>query len=225
MKFVITFVAAFALTAGVVVFARVTFGEAPEAKDTAQASGRDGSDSKKPEDDEHAQHQQPDTEKPPVEPEEEPTEKPPEEAKDFWADAVKVDLKNAKDPVNGKDITDDNRLTVVYDGFKVHLDSARSVKKFKRRPVEYLVPLELEMDADGTVKQVKPSDFIAPPIIPEACPMMGSDIDPEGEVFIFHRGYKIYFCCWSGCAGDFLAKPEYAVYGLKDQDGKLVPIE
>ena len=56
------------------------------------------------------------------------------------------------------------------------------------------------------------------------CPIMGGEIDPEGDVFILHRGFKVYFCCWSGCADEFLEDPSkhYAHYGLEEKDGKLV---
>ncbi|MEE9311501.1 MAG: hypothetical protein V3V10_03715 [Planctomycetota bacterium] len=221
MKFIIMFVAAFALTAGVVAFARVSLGEPLEAE-VAEIDIPEVRFESKP--DEHSEHEHSElveNDKPA-----EPIEKPAEpEVVDIWADDVKINLKNANDPVNGEVVTAENRLTLIFHGFKVHLNAAKSVKRFKRRPIQYLVPLELEMLFDRTVKQVNPSDFIDPPIIPETCPMMGSEIEPEAGVFMFHRGYKIYFCCWNGCADEFLAVPEYAAYGLKEQDGKLVPIE
>ena len=58
----------------------------------------------------------------------------------------------------------------------------------------------------------------------EKCAIMGGDIDPDGDVFILHRGFKVYFCCWSGCADEFMQDPSkhYAHYGLEEKDGKLV---
>ncbi|MHC4839562.1 MAG: hypothetical protein ACYTDT_01195 [Planctomycetota bacterium] len=216
MKYVLMFVTAFTLSAGIVAFARVSLGEPPRPDETAKEKPRDAK--PEPKKDAHEGHGKKESK-----PEETPEKKP--EKKDIWADDVKVDLKNVTDPVSGDEIDDKSKRHVVFHGFKIFFNDAKTIKKFKRRPVQYLVPLELEMAKDRTVKQVKATDFTDPPVIPETCPMMGGDIFADEGVYMFHRGYKIYFCCWNGCATDFLDKPDYAAYGLKEADGKLVSIK
>ena len=72
------------------------------------------------------------------------------------------------------------------------------------------------MDAAGYEKAVT-----------EFCPFMPeSEVDPHCSVYLLHRGWKFYFCCWSGCGDQFLRDPSawYDYYGLADKDGKLVRV-
>jgi YHS domain-containing protein len=227
MRYALAFLASFAIVAGITAFARVSSADETVADATPQHKEEKKDDTPKKEDKEgdkkddmggHEGHDMGDKE--------EDGEKKEDAEKSEWGGEVKTDLKNETDPVSGDEVGDSEHH-VVYHGFKVHFSEEKSIRKFKRRPIQFLATLELERTKDGEVNKVDPDDFKDPPIIPDTCPMMGGDIWVEDGVYIFHRGYKIYFCCWNGCADDFLAAPEkhYAVYGLEEKDGELVPKE
>ena len=219
MKYALAFIASFVLVAGLAAVVRVSASDAPIA-DAAPQEGKGSKEDtpKKDAEDPHKGHDMGGKEDDAKDDGDKETVKP------EWDGEVDTDLKNKNDPVSGKEVGESEH-NVVYHGFKVHFAEEKSITKFKRRPIQYLASLELEKTTDGKVKKVDPADFKDPPIIPDTCPMMGGDIFADDGVYIFHRGYKIYFCCWNGCADDFLAAPSkhYAVYGLEEKDGKLVP--
>ncbi len=237
MKYALAFIASFLLVASVTTVVRINAEDPPKTAKTKE----DKPESKPKKDDKHKGH---DMGKKTAEDDKKESkdgdkhkghdmgkmgdkdDKKEGKEKSEWDADVKVDLKNKKDPVNKKEVGESTEH-VVYHGFKVHFAEAKSIKKFKRRPIQYLVALSLEKTKDGEVKKVDPADFKDSPTIPDVCPMMGGDIFPDEDVYIFHRGYKIYFCCWNGCADKFLKDPSkhYATYGLKEKDGKLVAIE
>ncbi|MBZ0135445.1 MAG: hypothetical protein K8I27_03600 [Planctomycetes bacterium] len=211
MKYALAFITSFVLVAGLTAVVRVSASDAPVADAKPQEKkGTEKDPPKKDAEDPHKGHDMGDN----------------KEAKPEWDGEVETDLKNKMDPVTDKGVGESEEH-VVYHGFKVHFADEKSIKKFKRRPIQYLTPLELEKTTDGEVKKVDPADFKDPPVIPDTCPMMGGDIFADDGVYILHRGYKIYFCCWNGCADDFIADPSkhYAVYGLEEKDGKLIPKE
>lgn len=220
MRYALAFITSFTLLLGITTYARVQAGEPPIAEPQASGEKKEEppkKEEKKPAEDHSGQGKT-----------EQAKDDTKEEKKaDPWGGEVKVDLKNAKDPVSGAEIAEDGKIEAVYKGYRVRFADEKSLKKFKRRPVEFFVPLELELTADGEVKQVKAADFKDPPIIPAKCPMMGGDIVAEDGCYMFHRGWRIYFCCWNGCWSDFLKEPTkyYAEYGLQEKDGKLVPLE
>jgi YHS domain-containing protein len=218
MRYALAFIASFALVAGLTGFLRVQASDAPVADTQPQEHDEPKKDAPNKADARKDAHEGHDTGD---------TKDDPKKKESVWDGEVETDLANGKDPVTGGKVGDDhdNQAHVVYNGFRIHFADGNSIKKFKRRPIQYLVALELEKTTDGKVKKVNPDDFKDPPVIPATCPMMGGDIFADDGVYIFHRGYKIYFCCWSGCADDFLKEPSkhYAEYGLQEQDGKLVP--
>lgn len=225
MKYALAFLASFALLAGLTAFVRVQASDAPVAKVDPQEK-QDEPTKEAAKKDPHAGHNMGDKK----EDAKDDTKK--DDAKDDarkedpeWGGDVKTDLANKEDPVSGDTIEANVDQSVVYHGFKVHFAEEKSIKKFKRRPIEFFVALKLELTKDGEVKQVDPADFKDTPVIPETCPLMGGDITTDDGVYIFHRGYKIYFCCWNGCWKDFLAEPAkyYGDYGLVEKDGKLTP--
>lgn len=222
MRYALAFIASFALVAGLTGYIRVQASDAPVAETQPQDHGEH-----KKEDPKKDPHEGHDMGGKKVDAKEDHSGHDMGEKKEApeWDGEVQTDLANKKDPVSGDEIPEGAAHHVVYHGFKVHFADEKSIKKFKRRPIQYLVPLELEKTTDGKVKKVNPDDFKDPPVIPATCPMMGGDVFADDGVYIFHRGYKIYFCCWNGCADDFLkeASKHYAVYGLQEKDGKLVP--
>jgi YHS domain-containing protein len=145
-----------------------------------------------------------------------------EEVKE-WGGKVKTDLKNKKDPVGDKKIEDADTFTAVWYGFKVHFADARGLKKFKRQPYRYSAKLGLSMDGLTDIKKVDPSKCKKAKS-PELCPFCSEEIDEKGDVYILHRGFKIYFGCWMGCWKKFLTEPSkyYDDYGLVEKDGKLM---
>ncbi|MCC6572260.1 MAG: hypothetical protein IT462_00595 [Planctomycetes bacterium] len=162
--------------------------------------------------DEHAGHNA--AEKTP----EKAPEKSPEKAP---VKVVAVDLGNEADPVSGAKL-DDKKTVIEHKGWKIGFADEASSKKFLKNATRYSAKLSLEIGADGKWTKVDASKYEK--ATAETCPIMGGDIDPEGDVFILHRGFKFYFCCWSGCADEFLEDPakHYAHYGLVEKDGKLV---
>lgn len=219
MKYALAFIASFILVAGLTAIVRVSASDAPIADASPQEKKDTEKDTpKKDAKDPHHGHDMGDIK--------EDSDKDEEKAeeKSEWGGEVETDLENEKDPVSDKEVGDGEHH-VIYHGFKVHFADEKSIKKFKRRPIQFLTSLELEKTTDGDVKKVDPTDFKDPPVIPDTCPMMGGDVFAEDGVYILHRGYRIYFCCWNGCADDFLAESSkhYAAYGLEEKDGKLVP--
>lgn len=134
-----------------------------------------------------------------------------------------VDLKNPIDPVTGNKIQENSVLSAFHKGFIIHFSSKKSKQKFLKQAIKYYAKLSLEPLADGTIKKVDTSQFRVS-VTPEKCPIMGGGITPKNDVYILHRGFKIYFCCWSGCYEDFLTNPEnyYNSYGLEEKNGALV---
>jgi YHS domain-containing protein len=105
----------------------------------------------------------------------------------------------------------------------VHFESDATKAKFDRKPIKFLNMLSLEPAVDGSVKLVDASDY--QDAVTEFCPFMPeSEVDPHGTVYILHRGWKFYFCCWTGCGDYFMQDPAaaYDWYGLVERDGKLV---
>ena len=149
---------------------------------------------------------------------EKPVEVPP-------AAQTACDLRNTNDPVTGEAIDPARDFTETNRGFIFHFASEEARKKFKKNPVRYFAKLSLEPHTDGTAAVVDATNW--PKAAPPTCGVMGGDIDPEGDVLILHRGFKVFFCCWSGCADEFLQNPNlyYDHYGLVERDGKLVKKE
>lgn len=134
------------------------------------------------------------------------------------------DLKNEKDPVSLKPVAPDGSVTVDYKGFRIHFESPATRDKFNRKPLKYLNMLSLEPAVDGSVSLVDASTY--QDRVTDTCPVMvESEVDPHGTVYLLHRGYKFFFCCWTGCGDAFMQDPAryYAWYGLIEKDGKLVP--
>lgn len=151
---------------------------------------------------------------------------------DFNWDALKppaprgevVELNNEKDPVTLKPAQ--AAITTDYKGFRVRFESEATRTRFLRKSLKYLNMLSLEPLTDGGVKLVDAAAYQARAT--EFCPMMPeSEVDPHGTVYLLHRGFKIYFCCWTGCGDAFMREPAkyYDHYGLVERDGKLVTKE
>ena len=140
-----------------------------------------------------------------------------------WDGEVKTDLKNEKDPTSDTKIEDADAFTAVWYGFKAHFADEKGLKKFKRRPYQYSAKLGLAMDGLTDIKKVDPADYKTAKS-PKMCPFCSSEIDESGDVYILHRGFKIYFGCWMGCPTEFLKNPGeyYEDYGLAEHDGKLM---
>ena len=133
---------------------------------------------------------------------------------------------NSIDPVSGESITASHSYQLEYHGFTINFSSEQNRARFERRPIEFLHVLSLEKSSSGEVTLVDAASYADPPTMPAACPLMGGKIYPEDEVYILHRGWRIYFCCWSGCATNFLADPakHYHHYGLVERKGQLVAL-
>jgi YHS domain-containing protein len=134
-----------------------------------------------------------------------------------------IDLKNEKDPVTLEPSKD---VTLEYKGYLVHFESESAKAKFEKKPIKFLNSLSLEPRVDGSVFLVDVSDY--QDAVTEFCPFMpDSEVDPHGSVYILHRGWKFYFCCWTGCGDYFMKNPAaaYGYYGLVERDGKLVKKE
>lgn len=132
------------------------------------------------------------------------------------------DLLNAKDPVTLKPIAEPGKITVDYKGYRVHFESEATRAKFNRKSLKYLNSLSLEPQVDGSVKLVDAANWVD--CVTETCPLMeGSEVDPHGTVYLLHRGFKIFFCCWTGCGDGFMQDPAkyYDWYGLVEKDGRL----
>lgn len=131
------------------------------------------------------------------------------------------DLLNANDPVTGEKLAD-AKLVLEHKGWRINFANDDSRKKFEKNPNRFYAKLSLEPTSDGKLSVVDGSKYEK--ATAETCAIMGGDIDPDGDVFILHRGFKVYFCCWSGCADKFLKEPSryYAHYGLEEKGGKLV---
>lgn len=137
--------------------------------------------------------------------------------------SVITDLGNTRDPHTRKPIDQGTAVTAEYKGFRIHFESENTRQRFFKQPIRYLAELALEPRTDGSVVRVDSSKHVDR--APDLCPMMpDSSIDPHGTVFLLHRGYKFYFCCWTGCGDAFMQDPAkyYAYYGLAERDGALV---
>ncbi|HRJ79280.1 MAG TPA: hypothetical protein PLF37_12290 [Planctomycetota bacterium] len=130
-------------------------------------------------------------------------------------------LGNESDPVSGAKL-EGTPVLLEHKHWQIGFASEDTRKRFEKNPMRYYAKLSLEPTTDGRLLQVDGSRYER--ALAADCPIMGGEIDPEGEVFILHRGFKIHFCCWSGCADEFLANAakHYAHYGLIERDGKLV---
>ena len=131
-----------------------------------------------------------------------------------------VDLANAKDPVSLEPVGD---VKAEYKGYLVHFENAASKEKFEKKPIKFLNMLSLEPRVDGSVVLVDASTY--QDAVTGFCPFMPeSEVDPHGSVYLLHRGWKVYFCCWSGCGDKFMKNPAdaYDWYGLVERDGKLM---
>lgn len=131
------------------------------------------------------------------------------------------ELENATDPISGKAVGD--KPTVLeHKQWKVRFENEANRDKFLKKPIRYYAKLALEPAKDDKLLKVDASKYEK--AAPATCGIMGGDIDPDGDVFILHRGFKVFFCCWSGCGDEFVADPAkyYDHYGLVEKDGKLV---
>jgi len=135
-------------------------------------------------------------------------------------------LNNTNDPVTRKPLPplgpDDKPITLDFRGFQIRFADALTRWRFEGAPLRYLHQLNLEPHPDGSISQIDPSGYLA--AVPETCPMMGSAVDPFGSVYVLHRGWKIYFCCWTGCGDQFMQDPVkwYPDYQLKEQPGEAL---
>jgi YHS domain-containing protein len=131
------------------------------------------------------------------------------------------ELENTNDPVSGKAVGA-KPVMLEHKGWKVRFESEANRDKFLKKPIRYYAPLSLEPAKDGKLLKVDASKYEK--AAPATCAVMGGDIEPDGDVFILHRGFKVFFCCWSGCGDEFIADPAkyYDHYGLAEKDGKLV---
>ena len=127
-----------------------------------------------------------------------------------------VALENENDPVTRHAIPPGSGVTLNYKGYEVRFEDALSRWRFEGKPLKYLNQLNLEPHVDGTVERVDASAYRD--AAPAVCTFMPSEIDPFGSVYVLHRGWKVYFCCWTGCGDGFLQDParHYAHYGLTD---------
>ncbi|MCA8947208.1 MAG: hypothetical protein KDB29_13330, partial [Planctomycetes bacterium] len=164
MKYAFAFIASFILVAGLTAVVRVSASDAPIADSIPQEEKKDTKEDapKKDAKDPHHGHDMGDKK------DNSGKDEKKDKEKSEWDGEVETDLKNEKDPVNGKEVGDSEHH-VVFHGFKVHFADEKSIKKFKRRPIQFLTPLELEKTTDGEVKKVDPADFKDPPIIPDTC--------------------------------------------------------
>lgn len=131
------------------------------------------------------------------------------------------ELENANDPVSGK-AAGDKPTVLEHKGWKIRFETEANRDKFLKKPIRYYATLSLEPTGDGKLLKVDPAGYEK--AAPATCGIMGGDIDPDGDVFVLHRGFKVYFCCWSGCGDEFVANAAkyYDHYGLVEKDGKLV---
>ncbi|MCC7509161.1 MAG: hypothetical protein IT464_07275 [Planctomycetes bacterium] len=154
-------------------------------------------------------------------------ESTPEEAKkdDAKKEEPKADLpqelENVSDPVSGKAVGE-NPTVLEHKGWKIRFENGANRDKFLKKPIRYYAKLSLEPTKEGKLLKVDASKYEK--AAPATCGIMGGDIDADGDVFILHRGFKVFFCCWSGCGDEFIADPAkyYDHYGLVEKDGKLV---
>lgn len=114
-------------------------------------------------------------------------------------------------PVMGGKV--DPAVSTTYEGRKVFFCCPGCVGKFEKSPEQYL---------PAVYRQIYPQS------IQVTCPVMGGDVDPD--VFVEHKGQKVYFCC-PGCDGKFKKDPAKYESRLKDSftrqvhcpiDGKAV---
>lgn len=131
-----------------------------------------------------------------------------------------LDLKNAGDPVSGKAVGE-APVVLEHKGWNIRFESEANRDKFLKKPVRYYASLSLEPGTGDKLLKVDASTYEK--AAPATCGIMGGDIDPDGDVFVLHRGFKVYFCCWGGCGDEFVANPSkyYDHYGLVEKDGKL----
>lgn len=98
-------------------------------------------------------------------------------------------------PVSGKPV--DESVSATVNGRKVLFCCPDCIDKYKADPDKY---------GPALYKQLYPQR------VQVACPVMGGEIDPE--VFVEHKGAKIYFCC-KGCDAKFQKDPAKYEAGLK----------
>lgn len=111
-----------------------------------------------------------------------------------WDGEVKLDLKNTVDPVSGDEVGADHDAHHhrVYHGFLIHFASEDTGANFHRMPIRYLAKLDLEPTVDGEVIKVDASSYETPDL-PDECPFCGMALNEEGDVYILHRNFKIFF--------------------------------
>lgn len=133
-----------------------------------------------------------------------------------------VELENDLDPVSLNPV---DKVVLSYKGFVIRFENDRTRERFRRKPIKYLNQLSLEPQVNGTVVQVNAATY--QDAVTELCPFMPeSEVDPHGTVYLLHRGWRFYFCCWTGCGDQFMQNPAlwYDYYGLKDRAGSLVRV-
>lgn len=132
-----------------------------------------------------------------------------------------VELENSTDPVSGKEVGE-SETVLEHKAWKIRFESEANRDKFLKKPIRYYAKLSLEPTTEGKLLKVDASKYEK--AAPATCGVMGGDIDADGDVYVLHRGFKVFFCCWSGCGDEFVADPAkfYEHYGLVEKDGKLV---
>ncbi len=189
MKYAIGFLAAFVVVAVVVAAVRFS-GDEPETDVATHDHGDHGDESDNTDhaDADHADHTQHHDDHADHEGGGDADRDP------AWGGEVELDLKNTVDPVSGEDVGDDHGAHHhrVYHGFLIHFASEDTGAKFHRTPIRYLAKLELEPTVDGEVIKVDASSYETPDL-PDECPFCSMPLDEEGDIYILHRNFKIFF--------------------------------
>ncbi len=127
-----------------------------------------------------------------------------------------VVLDNPNDPVTGAAVPEGEGLTLDFRGYQIRFEDAVSRWTFEGTPLNYMNRLSLEPHVDGTVTRVDAAAYRVAKA--QRCAVTSSQVDPLGSIYVLHRGWKVYFCCWGGCGDSFMEDPAaaYAHYGLVD---------
>ncbi len=127
---------------------------------------------------------------------------------------------------------------VDYHGYRVFFCCSGCPPRFLAEPEKYMEKLRRmgaipsgdgEQGAAAPAAGPNPEEapamddrFRAPagliPIVPKECPVMGGEPDPE--VYVDYKGYRIYFCC-GGCPDLFLKDPKPYLEKLRGQGLKI----
>jgi hypothetical protein len=102
-----------------------------------------------------------------------------------------AELGNTLDPTSGAPLGA-APLSVQHKGWRIGLADEAGKTRFLKNPIRYYAKLSLEPVTGGNPIKVDGSKYEK--ALAEICPVMGNEIDPDADVFIFHRGWKVYFC-------------------------------